>query len=91
MKYTFKTVCISAIIMATIGAFGIYSEKHATTVGTVALYNIEALTADEVGMTYTCYKTITEKDGCQVRYCQTCKFTPGTDSWIGSKSQCTYQ
>lgn len=91
MKFTFRTVCFSAIFVATIGLLVMYSGNNSAATSALALSNIEALTADEVGMTYTCYKSITEKEGCQVRYCQTCKFTPGTDSWYSFASECTYR
>lgn len=51
--------------------------------------NIEALASGE-GATkeYTCYNTVTSKDGCQVRYCPTCSFVPGTDPWYEKSSNC---
>lgn len=54
------------------------------------LQNVEALSQDESGKKkYTCYSTITEKDGCMVRYCQTCEYIPGTDTWYAPSHKCS--
>lgn len=52
--------------------------------------NIEALGSGE-GATkeYTCYNTVTSKEGCQVRYCPTCSFIPGTDPLLALSSTCS--
>lgn len=50
--------------------------------------NVEALSGQESGMAYTCYNTITSKDGCQVRYCPTCSFVAGTDAWYSLSKTC---
>lgn len=54
------------------------------------LQNVEALSqaTEETDKKFTCYKTITEKDGCKVRYCQTCTFIDGTDVWYSLKDEC---
>lgn len=54
------------------------------------LQNVEALSqaTDEAGKKFTCFNTITSKDGSQVRYCQTCTFIDGTDVCYSSKDEC---
>lgn len=54
------------------------------------LQNVEALSqvTEETGEKFTCYNTITKKDGSKVRYCATCTFVDGTDVWYSSKDEC---
>ena len=53
------------------------------------LENVEALSGSESGGSgRTFYNTITSKAGCQVRYCPTCSFVPGTDSWYSPSRSC---
>lgn len=91
MKQITKHLLLSAIMLVAISITGIYIHNSVKNVSSIALSNIEALTADEVGMSYTCYSSIHEKDGCQVRYCATCKYLPGTDRWYSIASSCTYR
>ena len=51
--------------------------------------NIEALTNGEETSQMTCYNTITSKDGSMVRYCQTCTYIPGTESWFSLADTCS--
>lgn len=54
------------------------------------LQNVEALSqaTDETGEKFTCYNSITSKDGCQVRYCPTCTYIDGTDRWYSPADEC---
>ena len=53
------------------------------------LENVEALSSSESGGSgRTCYSTITSKAGCQVRYCPTCSFVSGTDTWYAPSHTC---
>lgn len=54
------------------------------------LQNVEALSqaTDEAGEKFTCFNTITSKDGSQVRYCPTCTFIDGTDVCYSPKDEC---
>lgn len=53
------------------------------------LENVEALSNSESGGSgRTCYSTITSKAGCQVRYCPTCSFVSGTDTWYAPSHTC---
>lgn len=53
----------------------------------IQLANVEALVHDE-SEAKACYETITSKDGCQVRYCPTCTFVPGTDVIYAKEKTC---
>ena len=53
----------------------------------LSLANIEALAAGENGGK-TCYNTITSKDGAKVRYCPSCSYVDGTDTWYALSSKC---
>lgn len=74
--------------LATGGCFlaGNSTPRHQFTPEEIA--NIEALTAGESATGKTCYSSITSKDGCQVRYCPTCRFVSGTDCWYAIHHTC---
>ena len=84
----FMLPCIAAVAIAT------YVEKktfetNACKYKSLLILNVEALSTQEsTPKEYTCYSTITEKDGCLVRYCQTCTYVPGTDTWYAPSHKC---
>ena len=49
--------------------------------------NVEALTRNETGKK-ECFNTITSDPAHQVRYCPTCDFVPGTDTWYAPADKC---
>ncbi|HCN54019.1 MAG TPA: hypothetical protein DIS88_09585 [Prevotella sp.] len=89
-----KKVLLSMMTLAavTVGAFTGYKtlEKKASTSDLLLTENIEALSSEENGSkTYVCYNSITSKDGNMVRYCPTCTYVPGTDTWYAPEHTCT--
>jgi len=83
---------ISAAFAAMVGIVicsGFNGFKSNDSVSSLKLANVEALADEESGKSVTCYNTITSQDGSQVRYCPTCSWLPGTDSWCSGKSTCT--
>lgn len=91
MTKKIKLLTLSTVVLATVGICGM-SITDSIQVSDVAIANIEALTSEESvkGEKYTCYESIHTKDGCQVRYCGTCEYVPGTDRWYSKASECTY-
>lgn len=80
-----------ALVVVSASAFFYNFFASKTSMPTIMLdENVEALTQGEAGAKQlTCYNTITKKDGCMVRYCQTCRFTPGTDPWYAPSNTCS--
>ena len=87
-KKFFLLPCIAAVAIATVVGTKTF-KSNADERNELLMANVEALSQGESSKkVYTCYSTITEKDGCQVRYCQTCTFVPGTDVWYSFSSTC---
>lgn len=88
-KVTFVVVvAIVALLLVAIIALKGLSPK-ATTANMLIDENVEALTTGESGgKAKTCYNTITSKDGSMVRYCPTCTFVSGTDTWYAPSRTC---
>lgn len=81
--------CVAVVvIVATIGTIAIGPKSYSS--ANLLLENVEALSnARSIKVEETCYSSITSKDGCMVRYCQTCEMTPGTDCWYALSHKCT--
>lgn len=50
--------------------------------------NVEALEQNPEGGGKKCYNTITTKDGYYIRYCGTCRITPGTATMFSGSDKC---
>lgn len=88
MKKFISAACIAAALLS---GYSIYHTSNKSEIDSVVLENIEALANDNgegSSNKKTCYSTITSKDGCQVRYCQTCRFIDGTDTWYALAHEC---
>lgn len=78
---------IMTVVVSTVGYLGMTANKTESEIALDA--NVEALaTGETTNDGETCYNTITSKDGCQVRYCPTCKFISGTDTWYAISDKC---
>lgn len=78
-----KSFLIAAVaIIASVGSYFGYSTNQNNGLSDIQLANIEALASGEQGEKKTCYNDIHSKEGCQVRYCPTCTFVPGTDDFF---------
>lgn len=87
-KKSIMLSCIAAVaIVAIVGKKTFQSHAFATS--NLLMQNVEALSQQEENKkAYTCYNSVTSKNGCQVRYCSTCSYIPGTDTWYAISSTC---
>lgn len=88
-----KILFLSVFALVVVALAAVTSYKAFVPKATIAALvldeNIEALTQGEGGADgFTCYSTITSKEGCLVRYCQTCTYVPGTDPWYTKSGKC---
>lgn len=84
-----KKTYIATIITVAVCAAGFVVTKSNKTASEKTLdANVEALTSGENGNTKVCYNSITSKDGSMARYCPTCSYVPGTDTWYSISSTC---
>lgn len=90
MKKTKKMTLLCIAVVAAISMVATKTDKsNAFNSSELLMRNVEALSQGDTGTKkLTCYNTITSKDGCMVRYCATCSFVPGTDSWYSIASEC---
>ena len=89
-KFFLMLPCIAAVAIATFVGKKTF-ESHAFESNDMLVSNVEALASGESNpqKQYTCYSSIHEKDGCQVRYCPTCDFIPGTDDLTCRVGMCS--
>jgi hypothetical protein len=87
-----RKLFFTAIAFTVIGtaSFTWFASGKAETEETILDRNVEALASGEdSGTGKACYSSITAKDGCMVRYCPTCSFVSGTDTWYSIHQTCT--
>ncbi len=85
--FYFSVSAVVAIALTAVVTFKVLSSKP-TAKNLLLDENIEALSSGETETKLDCYNTITSKKGCQVRYCSTCTFIPGTAAFLASPSTC---
>lgn len=91
MKKRFISI-ILGVAVVTVATWNILGNE--VTLSDLALENTEALAAGEVvggggeGSKSKCYNTITTKEGCLVKYCQTCSYVSGTYTWTSGTGSC---
>lgn len=85
MKKLIFVVLGTTAFLVTAYRAGISTESE--NLSDIQLANVEALVQNE-STDRTCYSTITSKEGCQVRYCPTCTFISGTDTWYAPRHSC---
>lgn len=84
-KTLFASLFVAVVCLAVFKVVGNHnSDKELS----LKLVNIEALSNDEANHGETCYKTITEKDGCEVLYCGNCEKIPGTAALFSGTDRC---
>ncbi len=89
MKKKLLFVAISLLVVCT-ATFTWSASNKANAGETMFERNVEALASGEdSGTMKVCYNSITAKDGSMVRYCPTCSYVSGTDTWYSLSSTCT--
>ena len=73
---------------ALFAGYNVYSSQKSDVMSDLVLANVEALASSEGSGDRKCYNTITTQEGSQIRYCGTCNWVSGTNSWNSRGGTC---
>ena len=82
-----KLLLAGAMLLLAVAAVTGFAAYEKSNVSDLLDANVEALTRNETGKK-ECFNTITSDPAHQVRYCPTCDFVPGTDTWYAPADKC---
>lgn len=87
MKTKFIVSCI-AVTTCFAGVLSYQRMVRESGLTDIQMANIEALAQNESSKGKPCYNTITSHEGSLVRYCPTCSYVEGIDTWYSRLSYC---
>jgi uncharacterized Rmd1/YagE family protein len=79
---------IAVFVIAVVAAWNVNLNSQKSDLSDISLANVEALASETGNNSNVCYNTITTSDTHQIRYCGTCTFIPGDNTWTSGKGTC---